>query len=268
MSARIGKRDDRQPRVDFAPQLVKRGLRHQSCYENSLMKMRIGVLAASVLLVATGRGVGQVTGQVYHAVGPAMFTNATVWGYPNGLLAGSNFVCGVYVGTLNQALKPGFGQPGGSLKRPLNASQARLWGLVVADAPPVLLQFRVWPAAFGSYEEAVAWSNPSPPVGESEIVLALPLNEIVEFPVQTGPMWLAPLVASGGAHGPLACRLAAGSLILSWPTNSGNWFIVGAGSLAPNAVWSPVPGPVVVTNGYNQAIVPLTNQFQFFRLSR
>jgi len=231
--------------------------------------MRIGVLAVSVLLVGAARCVGQSTGQVYHVVGPAMFTNATVSGYPNGLLAGSDFVCGVYVGTTNQTLKPSFGQPGGHLKELLNASgRAWLWGFVVADAPPVLLQFRVWPAAFVSYEEAVAWSNPSPPVGASEIIPALPSNGIFEFPVQTGPVWLSPVVAPGAAHGPLACRLAADSLILSWPTNSVNWFIAGAGSLAPNAVWSPVPGPVVVTNGYHQATVPLTNQLQFFRLSR
>jgi hypothetical protein len=233
------------------------------------MKMRIGALAACLLLVGTGKGVGQSTGKVYHIVSPAMFTNATLWGFPDGLRAGSNFVCGVYVGTTSQALMPYFGQPGDYLKEPFTAvGQVYLSGYVVAVAPPVLLQFRVWPAAFGSYEEAVAWSNPSPPVGASEIVPALDYTTIYEFPIRIGPVWLSPLVASGGAHGPLACTLAADSLILSWPTNSQNWFIVGAGSLTSNAVWSPVPGPVVVTNGYNQAIVPLTNQLQFFRLSR
>ena len=233
------------------------------------MRMSISLLAASVLLVGTGRVGAQCTGQVYHAVGPAMFTNAATWGCPDGLLAGSNFVCGVYAGTLNQALEPCFGQTGGDLKRPfLPSGRAFLWGYPVADAPPVLLQFRAWPAAFGSYEEAVAWSNPSPPVGVSEIVLAIPDRWIVEEPIETGPVWLSPLVAPGGPHGPLACRLAANSLILSWPTNSGNWLIVGAGSLASTAVWSPVQGLVVITNGYNQLTVPLTNEVQLFRLAR
>ena len=233
------------------------------------MRMSISLLAASVLLVGTGRVGAQCTGQVYHAVGPAMFTNAAAWGCPDGLIAGSNFVCGVYAGTLNQALEPCFGQTGGDLKRPfLPSGRAFLWGYPVADAPPVLLQFRAWPGAFGSYEEAVAWSNPSPPVGVSEIVLAIPDRWILEEPIETGPVWLSPLVAPGGPRGPLACRLAANSLILSWPTNSGNWLIVGAGSLASTSVWSPVQGPVVITNGYNQLTVPLTNEVQFFRMAR
>ena len=198
-----------------------------------------------------------------------MFTNATAWGYPDGLLAGSNFVCGVYAGTLGQPLKPWFDHPGGYFKQPLTAfGGAWLSGLVVADAPPVVLQFKVWPAAFGSYEEAVAWSSPSAPVGATQIVPALDYYTIYEFPIHMGPLWLSPVIAPGGAHGPLACTLAGDSLIVSWPTNSGNWFIVGADSLTPNAVWSPVPGPVVVTNGYNQVMAPLTNQVQFFHLSR
>jgi hypothetical protein len=198
-----------------------------------------------------------------------MFTNAVAWGYPDGLLAVSNFVCGVYAGTLNQALEASFGQPAGYLRRPLTASGvAWLWGSVVAHAPPVLLQFRAWPSAFGSYEEAVAWSNPSPPVGVSEIVQAIPDGVIVEMPVKVGPVWLSPRVAPGGAHGPLACRLAANSLILSWPTNSASWQIVAAASLTSNAVWSVLGGPLVVTNGYNEITVPLTNEVQFFRLAR
>ena len=233
------------------------------------MRMSILLLAASVLLVGTGSVGAQCTGEVYHAVGPAMFTNAAAWGCPDGLLAGSNFVCGVYAGTLNQALEPCFGQPGGDLKRPLLPSgRAFLRGYSVADAPPVLLQFRAWPAAFGSYEEAMAWSNPSPPVGVSKIVLAIPDHWILEEEIETGPVWLSPLVVPGGSHGPLACRLAANSLVLSWPTNSGNWLIVGASSLASTAVWSPVQGLVVFTNGYSQLTVPLTSEVQLFRLAR
>ena len=230
--------------------------------------MHIFALAASVLLVGTGRVGGQSTGQVYHLVGPAMFTNAAALGFPDGQLAGTDFVCGVYAGTLNQALQPSFGKTGGNLKQQLTTSgRALLWGSVVADAPPVLLQFRAWPAAFGSYEEAAAWSNPSPPVGFSDIVEALPDRWIIEVPVPIGPVWLSPLVAPGAAHGPLACRLAGDSLVLSWPTNSGNWLVVGASSLSSNAVWSAIGGPVSVTNGYNQVTVPLTNAVQFFRLS-
>jgi hypothetical protein len=233
------------------------------------MRMGIMALAASVLLVGIGRLGGQSTGQVYHVVGPAMFTNATAWGYPDGSLAASNFSCGVYAATLNQAPQPWFGPPGGYLKQPfLPSGRSLLWGSVVVDASPVLLQFRAWPAAFGSYEEAVAWSNPSPPVGISEIVEAIPDRWILEMPVPTGPVWLSPLVMPGAARGPLACRLDANSLILSWPTNSGNWLIVAAGSLSSNAVWSVAGGPVVVTNGYHQVTVPLTNAAQFYRLSR
>jgi hypothetical protein len=139
---------------------------------------------------------GQSTGQVYHAVGPAMFTNAAVWGYPDGLLAGSNFLCGVYAGTASNDLTPCFGSPDGNLKEHfwLGFGRAWLWGNVVVDAPvekPLVLQFRAWPAEFGSYEAAVAWSNPSPPVGTSEIVPALEYGWIYEVFWEAGPVWLA-----------------------------------------------------------------------------
>lgn len=218
------------------------------------MRMCSFLLAASVLLAGIGRVGGQSTGQVYHAVGPAMFTNAAAWGYPDGFLAGSNFLCGVYAGTASNALAPSFAYD--HLEVPFSATGAAwLWGGVVVDAAPetpVLLQFRSWPAEFGSYEAAVAWSNPSPPVGMSEIFPALGVNEIWEFPIATGLVWLSPLVAPGGARGPLACRLAANSLILSWPTNSGKWVIVGASSLTTNALWSPVEG----TGGHYQWLQP------------
>jgi len=231
--------------------------------------MCIFLWASIILLAGICRVGGQSTGQVYHAVGPAMFTNAAAWAYPDGLLAGSNFVCGVYAGTVSNALAPSYDT--GHLEVPFSDTGAAwLWGGVVVDgAPgtPVLLQFRAWPAEFGSYEAAVAWSNPSPPVGMSEIFPALGVNVFLEFPIATGLMWLSPVLAPGGTRGPLACRLAANSLILSWPTNSGKWVIVGASSLTMNSLWSPVEGQLVITNGYNQLAVSLTNEAQFFRLA-
>jgi len=237
------------------------------------MRMRILLLASTVLLVGIGMVGGQSTGQVYHAVGPAMFTNAAVWGYPDGLLAGSNFLCGVYAGTASNDLTPCFGSPDGNLKEHfwLGFGRAWLWGNVVVDAPvekPLVLQFRAWPAEFGSYEAAVAWSNPSPPVGTSEIVPALEYGWIYEVFWEAGPVWLSPLVAPGGVHGPLACRLAANLILVSWPTNSGSWLLVATSSLTSKAVWSEVGGLVVVTNGYNQVTVLPTNEVRFFRLAR
>jgi hypothetical protein len=235
------------------------------------MRVYMLILAASVLLVGTGRVGGQSMGHVYHLVGPAMFTNAAAVGFPDWQLAGSNFMCGVYAGTLSNALAPYSGLPGSHLQQAFAANGLALMsGSVVMNAPPetpVLLQFRAWPAGFGSYEEAVAWSNPSPPVGLSEIVLAIPGILILNLPIDVGPVWLSPLASPGAAHGPLACRLADNSLILSWPTNSASWLVVGASSLTSNAVWSAIERPVSVTNGHNEVTVPLTNAVQFFRLS-
>ena len=192
-----------------------------------------------------------------------------------GYWPGATTYAELYAGTVSNALTPGFGPPRGwgPLKVPFLATgRAFLWGSVVVDAPaeaPLLLQFRAWPAGFPSYEAAVASGDPSPPVGVSEIVPAIPPNVIYEFFIPAGPVWLSPLVAPGAAPGPLACTLAANSLILSWPTtNSGGWLLVAAGALTSNAVWSPVERPVVPTNGYNRVTVPLTNEVQFFRLSR
>jgi hypothetical protein len=94
-------------------------------------------------------------------------------------------------------------------------------GPLAAVAPvgtPILVQFRAWPAEFKSYEEAVAASTPSPPVGMSAIWQAIPDNMIVEFPIQTGTLWLTPVpepsvlgLLALGCAGLAGRRLAADS---------------------------------------------------------
>ena len=236
------------------------------------MKVTVLLMAAGFVLIGQGRVCAQSTGRVYHSVGPAVFTNAAAWGYADGQLAGSNFLCGVYAGTEVNSLSPCFGPPGSYLKRPfMAAGWAWLWGTLVVDAPagtPILVQFRAWPAEFGTYEEALATGVPSPPVGVSGIVPAIPENLIVEFPIQMGLLWLSPVVSASDPFPPLTCTLAPNSVLLSWPTNSAGLVLVAASALASNAVWSPVGGTVVVSNGQNRVSVPVANAFQFFRLRR
>ncbi len=109
---------------------------------------------------------------------------------------------------------------------------------------------------------------PSPPVGVSEIVPAVPDNVIVELPIQMGLLWLSPVLTTSEPRPSLTCVVTPNSVLLSWPTNAAGFTLVAAGSLASNAVWSPVSGPVVISNGQNRVCVPVTNAFQFFQLRR
>jgi hypothetical protein len=249
-------------------------LRARNRRGNRLIKVTILLLAVGLMFDGKGRAWAQHTGQVYHAVGPAMFTNAAAWGYADGELVRSNFLCGVYAGADTNALKPCFELPGRYLKRPFTATgtgHVVLWGSVVVDAPamlPLLLQFRAWPAEFGNYEEAVASGVPSPPVGVSEIVPAIPNGWIVEVPIEIGPLWVAPLGQASDSSPPLVCTLVLNLVTLSWPTNALGFQLFAASSLTSNALWSPVDEPVVAGNGQNRVSVPVTNAFQFFRLRR
>ena len=134
---------------------------------------------------------------VYHGVGPVMFTNAGAFGYADGSLAGTNFYCGVYAGTDANSLLPQFGAAVGGLKHSLSPSgRTVLSGPLTLTAPPgssVVFQLRVWPSQFDTYELALGSSLPSPPVGVSSLWPAIPSNIIVEFPIQTGPIWLTPI---------------------------------------------------------------------------
>jgi len=101
------------------------------------MKMRIFLLAGSVLLTGLGRAEGQSTGQVYHVVREAMFTNAAACGYLDGLRAGNNFLCGVYAGTVSNALKPCFAWAHGSLVAPVRSNGVTFFhGYPVINATP------------------------------------------------------------------------------------------------------------------------------------
>lgn len=236
------------------------------------MKVTILLMLAGLVLVGNGRTCAQCAGRVYHAVGPAAFTNAAAWGYADGERAGSNFLCGVYAGTEANALVPCFGPPGSYLKRPFTtAGLAWLWGSFVVDAPtgtPILIQFRAWPAEFDTYEEALASGVPSPPVGVSEIVPAIPNNVIVELPIQIALPWLSPVVATSAPLPRLTCARTPDSVMLSWPTNAAGFVLVAASSLTSNAVWSPVDGTVPATNGQHTVLVAVSNAMQFFRLRR
>jgi hypothetical protein len=165
------------------------------------MKLPI-LFLATLMLMGQGRADAQTSDRLYHVVGPAMFTNAAAWGYADGQVAGAEFMCGVYAGTEISLLAPCFDSPSGSLKHPFGATgRAMFSGSIVLEAPadtPVLVQFRAWPAEFGSYEEAVASSSPSPPVGMSAIVTAIPDRVIVEFPIQMGALWLSPVPEPSG----------------------------------------------------------------------
>ncbi len=236
------------------------------------MKPTILFMAAAFVAVGSGKLCAQGDGRVYHVVGPALFTNAAAWGYADGEVVAGNFVCGVYAGVDTKALAPCFGPPGSYLKRPFSAGgYAYLWGTLLAGAPPgrqVLIQFRAWPEEFGTYEEAVASAAASPPVGVSQVLPAIPSNLIIELPIQTGPMWVSPVAPTSEPLPPLICTLAPGSVVLCWPTNSAGLVLVSASSLSSNAVWTPVGGSAVVSNGQHRASVPMTSACQFFRLRR
>ena len=141
--------------------------------------MRIPVLfAIAASLIGSGDASGQGGGYVYHGIGPAIFTNAAAWGYADGQLAGTNYSCGVYAGTSADSLTPCFGDQNSHLKGNLStSSQALLSGslpLVVPSGDSILVQFRVWPAEFATYEQTLASGQPSPPVGVSTISQAIP----------------------------------------------------------------------------------------------
>lgn len=160
--------------------------------------MRITVLfALAASLIGSGDVSGQGGGYVYHGVGPVIFTNAAAWGYADGQLAGTNFSCGVYAGTSADSLMPCFGNQNNQLKGNLSTSgQVVFWGtlpLVVPSGDSILVQFRVWPAEYATYEQALAFSQPSPPVGVSAISQAIPDGWIVELPIQVGTVWVSPV---------------------------------------------------------------------------
>jgi hypothetical protein len=142
-----------------------------------------------------------------------MFTNAAVFGYADGSLAGTNFYCGVYAGADVNSLLPQFGTAHSGLKQALSPSgRAVLSGPLTLAAPPgssVVFQLRVWPSQFDTYEQALGSSLPSPPVGVSSLWPAIPSNIIVEFPIQTGPMWLTPIPEPS----PLGLQVLAGASI-------------------------------------------------------
>ena len=237
-----------------------------------LIRGTLLLVAAGLIFDGNGSARAQVSGQVYHSVGPAVFTNAAAWGYADGQLAGTNFVCGVYAGMDANELTPAFNLPDGHLKDAFSSrGYVWLWGSVNATVPPwatILLQFRAWPAEFGTYEEAVASGVPSPPVGVSEVVPALPGGVIMEFPIQTALPWLSPVMPTNAPLPSLTCTLALGSVMLSWPTNAEGFMLVGASSLTANADWSPATGTVLVSNGQTRVSVPMTNASRFFRLRR
>jgi hypothetical protein len=57
------------------------------------------------------------------------------------------------------------------------------------------------------------------------------------------------------------------ALIISWPASAAGYTLqYSTSGLSQPAAWLPVTQPVVVINGQNTVTVPITAQFQFFRL--
>lgn len=156
------------------------------------MKRFLWVAFAAAILAA-GNLFGQGVGYVYHGVGPVMFTNVAALGYPDGSLAGTNFYCGVYAGTDAGSLEPVFTTASG-LRRLLGSNGMTVLSgdipLALPAGTPVVMQFRVWPSEFGTYELAIASGMPSSPVGVSALWAPIPSGVIIELPIQTGPLWL------------------------------------------------------------------------------
>lgn len=172
------------------------------------MKTLVLVAFAATTLAACSL-LAQSVGYVYHSVGPVMFTNSAALGYPDGSLADTNFYCGVYAGTDAGSLEPVF-TGAISLRRLLGSNgMTVLSGNIPLSLPvgtPVVIQFRVWPSQFDTYELALSSGLPSPPVGVSGLWTAIPSGVIIELPIQTGALWLssvpepsaAALLALGG----------------------------------------------------------------------
>ncbi len=214
-------------------------------------------------------------GQVYHRVGPVMFTNSAAFGYPDGSIAGTNFYCGVYAGTNAASLRACLS---GGLRQMLSTNgEAVLFGQIHLAAPtnsPLLIQFRVWPAPFGTYEQALASSLPSPPVGVSGVIAAIPPNVIYEFPLEVGPVWLSPVPGSlrpdvqwhvASDHSPTV----AFTLDNPTPTTTDTIKFVAPtdGEIYANGCWATVANgtPIIAVDSSNHAVnvtfsAPSTNR--------
>jgi hypothetical protein len=149
------------------------------------------LLTAAILVLGSSFGFAQGLWQVYHRVGPAMFTNAIAYGYADGQLAGANYYCGLYAGPDAGSLQPV--AAGDGLPRLFSPTgNAVLWGNFDVPSPagqtPVI-QFRAWPAMFQTYEQALV-ADPMLPVGASAIMEAIPGNAIIEFPINAGRLWI------------------------------------------------------------------------------
>jgi len=166
-----------------------------------------GLLAASTLFA--GSVFAQRAGYVYHSVGPAMFTNATSLGYADGQPVVTNFYCGVYAGPDATVLVPAFAGPDGFLRRCSAGGGAFFSGSLTVTVPSgesLLVQFRVWPALYESYEQALARGGGEVLAGVSAILPAIPPDLMVELPIRTGPIWVSVVpepamlpLAAGGA---------------------------------------------------------------------
>lgn len=157
---------------------------------SDLMKATL-CLAALMVWAVTATPQGYL---VYHSVGPATFTNSAALGYADGRRAGADYRCGVYAGADPGSMMPVFLQQPGTLSSVFSASgYAFLSGTYTTlPAGSAYVQFRAWPAAYATFEEALL-NQPDAPMGLSRYFGPLNTNVIIEFPIQTGTLWLQPI---------------------------------------------------------------------------
>jgi hypothetical protein len=65
---------------------------------------------------------------------------------------------------------------------------------------------------------------------------------------------------------PLSITSLSNMYVLSWPTNDGTFTLESTTNLTPPAVWAPVSGSPVITNGLYEQIVQPVNRNTFYRL--
>jgi hypothetical protein len=101
---------------------------------------------------------------------------------------------------------------------------------------------------------------------------------IDEFRIYNGAL-TASQIAADHALGPnqligtgtnvkLSASLAAGNLIIQWPTTSALVTLLSSPALGAGAVWTPVNNPLTAAGGNYQMSIPMTGSAKFFRLSQ
>jgi hypothetical protein len=155
----------------------------------------ISLMAAGLLLASLQRASAQGSTEVNYAVRFVSFTNSASFGYPDGELAGPNYLLGLYGGLSVHALQPLFiGHP--QFKTNLRFFNTQISGILpgIQQGTPYLLQFRIWPDAYDTYEAAITSGLPVP-VGKTALFYPTPFPPPVIYPVipSLGDVTLQPI---------------------------------------------------------------------------